>query len=66
VASLWSVADASTSELMTRFYRHLAAGKSKDVALRTAQLDLIRGTASGGRFAHPFHWAAFELFGDWR
>ena len=68
VASLWSVADDSTAELMTRFYGHLTAGKPKAEALREAQLDLLRGrgTATGGRFAHPFHWAAFQIFGDWR
>jgi CHAT domain-containing protein/Tfp pilus assembly protein PilF len=68
LASLWSVADASTSELMNRFYRHLRSGKPKDEALRAAQLDLIRGrdVPAGARFSHPFHWAAFQVFGDWR
>jgi CHAT domain-containing protein len=61
-ASLWSIADDSTAALMTRFYRHLSAGQSKDEALRAAQLELLRGS----KFAHPFHWAAFQLFGDWR
>jgi CHAT domain-containing protein/Flp pilus assembly protein TadD len=40
VASLWLVNDASTSVLMQRFYRQLAAGKSKAEALRQAQLSL--------------------------
>jgi CHAT domain-containing protein len=40
----------------------LSAGQSKDEALRAAQLELLRGS----KFAHPFHWAAFQLFGDWR
>ena len=62
LASLWSVADESTADLMSRFYRHLKAGKTKDAALRAAQLDLIRSR----RFFHPFHWAAFTLTGDWR
>jgi CHAT domain-containing protein len=61
VASLWSVADESTSELMKRFYGNLKAGRTKDAALRLAQLDLIRGASS-----QPFHWAAFQLVGDWR
>jgi CHAT domain-containing protein len=62
LASLWSVGDASTGELMERFYRYLRAGQSKDEALRRAQLDLLREPAT----AHPFHWAAFEVIGDWR
>ena len=62
MASLWSVADDSTAELMTRFYGYLKAGKSKDQALQAAQRDLVRSE----RFAQPFHWAAFTLAGDWR
>ena len=38
------------------------AGRSKDEALRAAQGDLIRNKD----FAHPYHWAAFQLTGDWR
>jgi CHAT domain-containing protein len=64
-ASLWSVSDRSTMELMTRFYRGLARGERKDEALRGAQRALARGEA-GPVFAQPWHWAAFELFGDGR
>ena len=46
VASLWSVADETTAELMKRFYSYLKAGRSKDAALRQAQLDLISGSIS--------------------
>jgi len=63
LASLWSVDDRSTAELMTRFYRHLAAGKSKDDALREAQIELIR-SGSGATFSTPFHWAGFVLHGN--
>jgi CHAT domain-containing protein len=74
-ASLWSVADQVTAELMARFHRHLAAGLPKDQALRAAQLELIREpltiiTASGQPLemdaSAPFFWAAFQLFGDWK
>jgi CHAT domain-containing protein len=64
LASLWSVADASTAELMRRFYGYLQQGKSKDEALRLAQVDLIH--APDKRFAHPFYWAAFQLHGDFQ
>jgi CHAT domain-containing protein/Tfp pilus assembly protein PilF len=75
LASLWSVADETTAVLMERFYGYLKAGKSKDAALRDAQLDLIRGAVAlrdrTSRKApvdrsHPFYWAAFRLTGDWR
>jgi CHAT domain-containing protein len=46
VASLWKVDDASTAHLMSSFYRNLKT-KSKVEALRQAQLEMIRGKASG-------------------
>lgn len=63
LASLWSVSDRSTTELMKRFYSRLEAGESKDAALREAQRALLR---EGGPKSSPFHWAAFQLIGDWR
>ncbi len=49
LATLWDVSDASTSRLMSDFYarwvRDSTAGKAE--ALRQAQLDLLRGSASG-------------------
>ena len=63
LASLWSVADLSTARFMKRFYGHLRDGKTKDEALRAAQIDQIR---EGARSSHPFHWGAFQLTGDWR
>jgi CHAT domain-containing protein/Tfp pilus assembly protein PilF len=65
VASLWGVGDTGTAELMRRFYGYLKAGESKGEALRHAQVDLLRG-AAGEDLKLPFHWAAFELTGDWR
>lgn len=58
LASLWGVGDASTRELMEVFYRELRRGRPKDRALQAAQRALSA--------RHPFHWAAFELEGDWR
>ena len=48
IASLWPVADVSTSLLMREFYRIREAsnGMTKSEALREAQLELLRGTAS--------------------
>jgi CHAT domain-containing protein/Tfp pilus assembly protein PilF len=61
LASLWAVDDGRTADLMKSFYRHLRSGESKDMALRAAQLHMIRSPAS-----HPYHWAGFQLVGDWR
>lgn len=65
LASLWSVQDRSTAFLMERFYTRLRAGQTKDVALQGAQRDLLSGSRRA-ELAHPYHWAAFELIGDWR
>ncbi len=74
-ATLWNVEDRVTAELMVRFYRHLKTGEPKDVALRNAQLDLIRqplhtvddhGNKREIDASAPYYWAAFQLTGDWR
>ena len=74
IASLWSVNDASTAELMIRFYRHYHAGKSKAEALRAAQLEFIEGPIEiieKGKlvkkdYSSPYYWAAFQVIGDWK
>jgi HEAT repeat protein/CHAT domain-containing protein/TolB-like protein len=60
VATLWSVADESTAELMRVFYENLVKGKTRAEALTDAQRQLRK------RYDHPFFWAAFTLRGDWR
>jgi CHAT domain-containing protein/Tfp pilus assembly protein PilF len=62
MASLWSIDDRKTSRLMERFYRELSGGKTKDEALRAAQISLLRSPAT----ARVRYWAAFVLNGDWR
>lgn len=61
VASFWCVPDKSTQEFMEAFYqRFLANGDAVSTALRRAQIACIQ---RGDAFAHPYHWAAFGLFG---
>src|SRR5229473_6954468 len=43
VAALWEVTDASTEQLMDKFYDELDKGAGPDVALRAAKLSLLRG-----------------------
>jgi CHAT domain-containing protein/Flp pilus assembly protein TadD len=64
LASLWGVSDVSTAMLMTRFYTYLRQGKTKDEALRAAQLDLLGSQKA--ELSHPYHWAGFSLYGDWK
>jgi CHAT domain-containing protein/tetratricopeptide (TPR) repeat protein len=58
IASLWEVTDASTEQLMDRFYDELNKGASPDAALRAAKLSLLHGSA----FHNPFYWAPFQLY----
>jgi CHAT domain-containing protein len=62
--SLWSVADKSTADLMTDFYRRLlgTSASSPSVALRDAQLAMINGK----KYSAPFYWAPFVLMGEWK
>ena len=64
--SLWSVADKSTAELMTDFYKRLLATGATparpSAAMREAQLAMI----AGKRYSAPFYWAPFVLVGDWQ
>jgi CHAT domain-containing protein len=61
LATLWSVQDQSTAELMTNFYKALKPGVSKAQALQQAQLTLLKSP----RYRHPYFWAPFVLVGNW-
>jgi CHAT domain-containing protein len=62
LASLWSVNDESTAQIMEIFYNHLRKPTlSKAKALQKAQIQV----ASEQRFRHPAYWAAFLLIGNW-
>ncbi len=63
LASLWEVSDEGTAQLMEEFYKNYAQGQGRAVALRNAQLSLMR---RGGALADPGVWAAFILLGAWR
>ena len=62
IASLWSVNDQATSELMRAFYTQLIdGGLSKAEALRQAQIKVL----SDPLYQHPNFWSAFVLVGNW-
>jgi CHAT domain-containing protein len=63
IGALWDVSDASTPELMGHLYDGIAAGKSPDVALRSAKLDMLH---SRGVFRKPIYWGAFQLYSSGR
>jgi CHAT domain-containing protein len=59
IAALWDASDASTEQLMDKFYEELNRGESPANALRTAKLSLLH---SGSGFRRPFYWAPFQLY----
>ena len=62
LATLWSVDDDATTELMSQFYQELANSKvTKAESLRQAQLKLIKNLGH----QHPIYWAAYILVGTW-
>lgn len=61
--SLWQVNDFSTSQIMKDFYKNLAKGFSKEVALREAKLTYLSNPENGVAL-HPAFWAAFVQTGD--
>jgi CHAT domain-containing protein len=61
--SLWSVADKSTADLMTDFYKRLLTGSASPAAsMRAAQVAMINGK----KYSAPFYWAPFVLVGEWK
>lgn len=56
MASLWSVEDQATRDLMINFYQNLNQGQNKAQALQQAKLSQID--------RHPYFWSAFLLIGD--
>lgn len=75
IASLWQVDDASTSQLMQRFYCTLAnenTSITKAQALREAKLSLLNKTSldceqfnsENTDFSHPHYWSPFILIGN--
>jgi CHAT domain-containing protein len=63
VATLWSIKDEATAELMKRFYKAmLKDGLKPGAALRAAQLSMSRES----RWNSPQFWAGFVIQGERR
>jgi CHAT domain-containing protein len=63
IASLWSVDDSATQDLMVNLYQNLARKKmSKGESLRQAQQALL----SNPKYKSPYYWAPFVLVGNWQ
>ncbi|MEW6495302.1 MAG: tetratricopeptide repeat protein [Cyanobacteriota bacterium] len=65
IASLWSVDDEGTQELMNAFYATLKIGNIPPAeALRQAQISFITNAVNQQHLVHPFYWAPFILIGN--
>jgi CHAT domain-containing protein/Tfp pilus assembly protein PilF len=63
VASLWSVSDPATAELMAHFYKGMEQeGMPPAAALRSAQIKMWKQKI----WRSPYFWAAFQIQGEWR
>jgi len=62
VMSLWNVADRSTAEIMTHFYKNLQQGMTKDKALQLAKLQYLQETSA--EYAKPIFWGSFVVIGE--
>jgi len=66
LATLWSVVDESTAQMMGEFYSQLQKSATtkanKAEVLRQAQMTLIKDN----KFGHPHFWAPFILVGNWQ
>jgi len=60
--SLWTVNDASTSELISYFYEYLLGGYRKSEALDKAKQKFRRRVPPERR--HPYYWAGFVVVGN--
>jgi CHAT domain-containing protein len=62
LATLWSVNDQATADLVIEFYTQLHdSGRSRAEALQQAQLSLLRTR----HYRHPGYWSPFLLINSW-
>jgi CHAT domain-containing protein/Tfp pilus assembly protein PilF len=62
LATLWSVSDEATADLVAEFYRQLQDPRtSRALALQRAQLKLL----ADPRYRHPGLWSPFLLINNW-
>ena len=58
--SFWKVNDASTTILMSDFYRNYLEKSNYDTSLKDAKMRMIQSK----KYASPYYWAAFILVGN--
>jgi len=62
VMTSWAVEDRTGIKLIDYFYKHIAEGKPRNVALRLAKIDYLENCDK--LTSHPHYWAAYMNVGD--
>lgn len=60
IGTLWDIDDNASIQLFSALHRFVAAGASPEEALRSAQIEMVRGGASSSQ---PAHWASVIITG---
>lgn len=66
LASLWEIDDKESRKLIDLFYAEWLRCGDKAQGLRQAQLQRIQPLRALRKETHPYHWAGFALFGNYR
>jgi len=62
IATLWSVSDEASYQLVVEFYRQFRGHSiTKAKALQQAQTSMLKHA----QYRHPYYWAPFILIGNW-
>lgn len=66
LATHWAVETDSATALVGEVFRSQArnSGQTRAASVREGQLALIQGKIGAGKYAHPFYWSPYALFGD--
>jgi CHAT domain-containing protein len=66
LATHWAVESDSATALVSAVFSNYAGNSKQSRAsnLRQAQLAFVQGKIGAGKYAHPFFWAPYALFGD--
>ncbi|HNJ38913.1 MAG TPA: CHAT domain-containing protein, partial [Acidobacteriota bacterium] len=63
MVGIWPVTERVATTFWTAFYRNLLVEKQRPAAaLRAAQLQVMKEK----KWASPYYWAAFGMYGDFR
>jgi CHAT domain-containing protein len=65
LATHWAVESDSAAALSSSTFANAGkTGTSRGESLHQAQLAMLDGKLGGGKWSHPYYWAAYALFGD--